>query len=819
MIIKEVFRVVGLDCVDCAKTLEKGVSELSGVKAARVSFTRSTLEVEYAPELDRSAMLKRAGQLGYELRQEDVDRDRFEPTTIAGDLTFDVENLDCADCALHLEQALSDLPGVAEAKLDFMSARLRIVLKNGGKAREAVQARAREMGHPLRLQTAAAMPNPKAHAQSRRPSFIWSHRRDAASALSGLAIVLGLVAGWLQAPHPWPPVFFALAILAGGFYVARAAWVGVRTTRSLDMNVLMTLAALGAMVIGEWLEGALVMFLFSLGNTLEGYTVNRARNAIRTLMDLSPREAIRLVREQGDQSGHRERQERVSVAELQVGDLILVLPGDRISMDGVIESGISGVNQAPVTGESLPVERTAGDPVYAGTINGRGVLTVRVNRLAADNTIARIIRLVEEAQSQRAPSQRFVDAFARYYTPAVVGLAAAVAVLPPLAGMGGWHDWLYRALVLLVIGCPCALVISTPVTIVSAIASAARAGVLIKGGAFLERLGSIRAVAFDKTGTLTEGNPRVVAARCADHLVDPTALDCRRCSQMLANAAAVESQSEHPLAHAVVEEANRRGYDWSGNRVENVEALSGKGVRGQVNGETITVGSHRFSHEQADGLPHEADFCEAIEAAQSEGGTVMVVDCSSCGVQGYISVADTLRPDAARAVAALKQAGIRHTIMLTGDNASTAAFIQSQVGVDEYRAELLPENKVAAIEELIAQHGEVAMVGDGINDAPALARATVGIAMGAAGSATALETADVALMGDNLMRLPFAILLGRRTLGILKQNIAFALAIKVVFFALALAGAATLWMAVFADVGASMIVILNGMRLLQSKAD
>ncbi len=798
---RETFPVQGMDCADCARTLQKGVAELPGVVDCRVNFTLGTLEVEYRPGLaDAGLIAERARSLGYELQHPLHDAARLG----AGELTFDVEGLDCADCALHLEQALAQVPGVADANLDFMAARLRVTLKDGFDIRTQLEERARKMGHPLRLGVAA----PPAVKQRRWIEILSRHRRDVATGTSGLALVVGTLTQWLGAPPLVSIGLFTLSILVGSYYVARAAWTGIRTTRSLDMNVLMTIAALGAMAIGQWMEGAMVMFLFSVGNTLEGYTIDRARNAIRTLVDLSPREAIRI---------HGDHEERVPVSELVVGDLILIRPGDRISMDGTIESGSSAVNQAPVTGESLPVDRTIGDPVYAGTVNGNAALTVRVSRLAADNTIARIIRMVEEAQSQRAPSQRFVDVFARYYTPTIVAIALSVAVVPPLLHLGGWLDWVYRALVLLVIGCPCALVISTPVTIVSAIASAARSGVLIKGGVYLEKLGSITAVAFDKTGTLTRGEPEVVDARCARHALEATGDDCFVCSMMLSNAAAIESRSEHPLAQAVVREAERRGLDWSGNTVENVEALTGKGVRGRINGQPVTVGSHKYSHESLEAAPHDAVLCNAVEAAQSTGGTVMVVDCSSCGVQGYIAVSDTIRENAPAAIAALKEAGVAHTVMLTGDNAATAEAISRQVGIDQFRADLLPEDKVRAIEDIMAQYGNVAMVGDGINDAPALARATLGIAMGAAGSATALETADIALMGDNLDRLPFAIGLGRQTLRIVKQNIAFALVVKAIFLSLAIAGSATLWMAVFADVGASMIVILNGMRLLRAR--
>jgi Cd2+/Zn2+-exporting ATPase len=437
-------------------------------------------------------------------------------------------------------------------------------------------------------------------------------------------------------------------------------------------------------------------------------------------------------------------------------------------------------------------------------------LVVEVTRLASDNTLARIIQMVEEAQAQKAPSQRFVDRFARVYTPVVVVGALLVAIVPPLVGFGAFVDWLYRALVLLVIACPCALVISTPVTIVSGIARAARAGVLIKGGAYLEQAGVLRVVAFDKTGTLTQGHPTVVSGRCSDHENGKSPQACLNCRDLLAMAAAVESRSTHPLAQAVVEQARAFGVDETYTPAESVEALAGLGVRGLVAGHDVIVGSHAHIH----GDTHMASFCDEVAEATAQGHTIVLVKDACCGRQGYAAVADVLRETAPEVVADLGRAGIQRTVMLTGDNEDAARVIAAQAGVDEFRAGLLPEQKVEAVEGLLDRYGQVAMVGDGINDAPALARASVGIVMGAAGSDAALETADIALMADDLTKLPFTMRLSRRALSIIRQNIALSLLIKVVFLALALAGAATLWMAVFADMGASLLVTLNGMRVL-----
>jgi len=523
--------------------------------------------------------------------------------------------------------------------------------------------------------------------------------------------------------------------------------------------------------------------------------MERARSAIRPLMQLTPNEALRLVRENGEP-----RQERVPVTELAVGDHILVRPGERVPMDGEVISGESAVNQSAITGESLPVDVSAGSQVYAGSINGSGALEVRVTRLAQDTTIARIIRLVAEAQEQRAPSQRFVDAFARRYTPAVIALAAAIAVIPPLFFGAPFLTWFYRALVLLVIACPCALVISTPVSIVSALAAAARHGVLIKGGAYLEAAGNLKAIAFDKTGTLTQGRPTVT---------DVIPFNGLSADELLALAASVESASEHPLAHAIVHEARHRNLPL--RETLGFVARAGRGAQAQVNGRLYRIGNREFFDGDLNLGTEERARLHALEA---EGKTVMLV-ADDNAILGLVAVSDRIRPEVAETVAALHRAGIRRTVLLTGDNPRTAAAIARQAGMDEARAQLLPEQKVNAMAELLEEHDAVGMVGDGVNDAPALARATVGIAMGGAGTAQALETADIVLMSDDLRKLPFAIRLSRAARAIIQQNIALSLGIKALFLALALPGWTTLWMAVFADMGASLLVTLNGMRLLR----
>jgi Cd2+/Zn2+-exporting ATPase len=634
-------------------------------------------------------------------------------------------------------------------------------------------------------------------------------RRETRLALVGGAGILGtlLLSLAFSLEENVTGICYALSMLVAVYPIAKNGINTLRINREFSINLLMTIAAIGAIVIGEYLESATVIFLFAIGEALEGYTADRARDSLRSLMSLAPAQAIRL------QDG---TETTVPVSELQVGDVILVKPGERIPMDGEVTAGSNGVNQAPITGESMPVDKAPGESVFAGSINGDGALELSITRLAADNTINRIIKLVEEAQSQRAPSQRIIDRFAHYYTPVVTILAVLVAVVPPLLFNAPFFDtpdtrgWLYRALAMLVIACPCALVISTPVTVISAITAAARRGILIKGGAYLEALGGIRAVAFDKTGTLTKGKPVVIQSRSIDC---ETGQDhCDHCDDVLALAAAVEKRSTHPLAQAIVHAAEEQQVAGQYAPATNVVALSGRGVQGDIEGKRITIGSHQLFDSEH---PHAETLCQLVDEAEAQGQTAMLL-CDGNRVRGYIAVADTPREDSSLIVQSLHDLGLK-TVMLTGDNHRAAQAIGRDVGVDDVRAGLLPEDKVTAVQALLSQYARVAMVGDGINDTPALAAATVGIAMGGAGSAQALETADIALMADDLSQLPYAVRLSRFARHLIRQNVALSFGLKAVFLLLALTGGASLWMAVFADVGMSLIVTLNGMRPLRQK--
>ncbi len=718
--------------------------------------------------------------------------------------TYKINGMDCLNCAQTVEKGVSSLEGVSHVIVDFPTATLKF---QGDVAADALRDRVAALGYKLEIPNGERF-IPTSGGVIGFARFLLKGETSRFALAGGVFLLIGVLLSLSSVDERITSGLFLVATAIALLPLARSGINNLIINRDFNINMLMTIAAVGAAVIGETAEAATVVFLFTIGESLEGYTTERARESIRSLMTLIPPTAIRL------QSG---RQEVIPVDQLNVGDTILINAGERLPMDGVILAGESSINQAPVTGESVPVYKTVNADVYAGTINGSGALDVRVTRLAADNTIARIVRMVEEAQSVRAPSQTMVDRFARVYTPAIVVIAALVATIPPLLLNApfldlpdGTQGWLYRALSLLVIACPCALVISTPVTVIAAITAAARRGVLIKGGAYLELLGSVKAVAFDKTGTLTRGQPMVTAARSAECV---TGEDCALCEDVLAVANAVETRSAHPLARAVVDEAARRGVESNYAPAEGVEMLAGRGVQGRVGGKLITVGSHALFDAH---YPHSAAFCEQVTAAESHGQTTMLV-AEEDQVRGYISVEDSLRPESIAVIRDLREMG-QHTVMLTGDNAAVARAVSEKLGVDDVRADLLPEDKVSAVENLLKRFGTVVMIGDGINDTPALARASVGVAMGGAGSAQALETADVALMGDDLSGLPFVIRLARFARRLILQNIVASFALKAVFVVLALFGATSLWVAILADVGMLLIVTLNGMRPLRYKA-
>jgi Cd2+/Zn2+-exporting ATPase len=701
---------------------------------------------------------------------------------------FVISNMDCPTEEALIRKRLAAVPGIGELTFNLMQRRLAVshTLPDEQPILDALG----EIGMQTGPAQADAGAPPDADQAPAVPTRTWR-----LMAVSGLAAIGAEILAWTGTSET-APVVIALALLSiatGGLGTLRKGWIALKTF-TLNINFLMCIAVIGAMAIGEWPEAAVVIFLFALAELIETLSLERAKNAIRGLMAMTPETAsVRL-----DGGEWRE----MAAAEVQVEQTVRVRPGERIPLDGVVSAGASAVNQAPITGESMPVEKTAGDPVFAGTVNERGAFEFRVTANKGNTTLARIVRAVQEAQGQRAPTQRFVDRFARYYTPAVVAFAILVALVPPLFFDAVFLDWLYKALVMLVIACPCALVISTPVTVVSGLAAAARCGILVKGGVHLENGRLIKAVALDKTGTITHGRPV---------LTDLIPLAERPADQLLQLAASVDAHSEHPVAAAIVNA-------WQGGdarpllEVTLFEALTGRGAKASVAGQAYYVGNHRLVEELGICSPRVEEVLKNLE----QNGKTAVVLASEREPLCVFGVADTVRGHSAEAMRDLHALGVR-SVMLTGDNPTTARAIADQVGIDDARGNLLPEDKLAAIDELLARYGNVGMVGDGINDAPALAKASIGFAMGAAGTDTAIETADVALMDDDLRKLPRFIELSRQTSRVLWQNISLALGIKAVFFALALAGKATLWMAVFADMGASLLVVANGLRLLRAK--
>lgn len=675
---------------------------------------------------------------------------------------FRIEGLDCADCAAKLETVVQKMEGVLFARLSFTSATLTVRHNINN---EVIERAVKQAGY----RAIAADGCDDGHSSS----WLKNHK-TIGTILSGLFLVPAFI--WDSTP------LFAAAMFAGGWHVAVTGLYNLRR-KVMDTNLLMLIAAIGAGAIGEWSEGATVVFLFSLGNALQSYTMDRTRRSIRSLMDKAPNEAVVL-------RGGKE--EKMHVDNIAVGDVILVKPGEKIAMDGEVMNGFSAVNQASITGESVPAEKQKGDAVYAGTLNTTGALTIKVTRLAADSTISRIMNMVEEAQAQKAPMQTLVDKFAAWYTPAVIASAVLIVAVPVLLFGQNFDEWFYRALVLLVISCPCALVISTPVSIVSAIGNASKRGVLIKGGVFLEQMSRIKAVAFDKTGTLTSGSPvltDVFAVNGNEH-------------ELKVLAASVERFSEHPLAHTIaasVEHGELKAAD-------KFEAIPGMGAKADVDGRTIYIGSRKLFN----GLAEKYD----INGLEQHGKTVVFIGTND-RILGYLALADVLREGGKEAVKALKDSGIECVAMLTGDNKRAAGMIADRLELDVCYSELLPEDKTAALKPLAEKYGKVVMVGDGVNDAPALATADIGIAMGAAGTDAALETADITLMSDDIGKLPYLIKLSRKTVAVIKQNITFSVLIKFVFIVGTFAGITNLWLAVFADTGAALLVTANGMRLVR----
>ncbi|MFD1019121.1 heavy metal translocating P-type ATPase [Thalassobacillus hwangdonensis] len=764
------FKVNGMDCPSCAATIEKGLKKAKEIQSVRVNYGTGKMAIEADDVTVYDKIPDQVRKLGFEA--EVLNKNKTMQT-------YKIEGMDCGSCAMTIEKHLSKNPNVKEIHVNFSTGKMQIDHTTNHK--EIIK----------EVQRAGFDASVDSFSNRKETTTDKKNIGASTTTISGIFLALGFFGSFTSIAPELITALYAAAILIGGFKPARSAFYAIKSG-SLDMNVLMASAAIGAALIGEWFEGATVVWLFALGNSLQNRSIERTRESIRSLINLAPSEA---TVKSGDQLI------RKPVEEVSVNDVIIIKPGDKIPLDGEILSGTSSVNQAPITGESLPVDKQQGDTVYAGTVNESGSLEVKVTKLVEDTTIAKIIHLVEEAQEKKAPTQAFVDRFANVYTPIVFALALLVMVVPPLFGFGSWGEWVYKGLALLVVACPCALVISTPVAIVSAIGNAARNGVLIKGGTFLEKAGAIQAIAFDKTGTLTEGKPKVA---------EVIALQNNR-EELIGITRTIEEHSTHPIAQAIITYAVERNIP--AKQGDAFKAIAGKGAQATINGKEYFAGNPKLFKEMEIPL---REIEERIDALQRNGNTLVVIGTRT-EILGVIAVADTIRDITVQSIQKLKQVGMEEMVMLTGDNEGTAKKIATETGVDRYFAELLPEDKVSAVKKLQDEGKRVAMVGDGINDAPALATADLGIAMGGAGTDTAMETADIVLMADNLEKLPHTVRLSRRALKIIKQNVWFSLITKLAALLLIFPGVLTLWMAVLSDTGAALIVILNSMRLLKQK--
>ncbi|OIK11837.1 heavy metal translocating P-type ATPase [Bacillus sp. MUM 13] len=696
---------------------------------------------------------------------------------------YRVSGFTCAGCANTFEKNVRRIDGVEDAKVNFGALKITVY----------GQATIAEIEKAGSFEQIKVVPEGE-KAENQRVPF---YKRHAAVMLSVVFALIGYFFQGIYGENSMAAVAaYGAGILLGGYRLFNA---GLKNLFKLDfdMKTLMTIAIIGAAVIGDWREGAVVVILFAVSEVLESYSMIKARQSIRALMEIAPKKAV---------VKRNDIEITIDVEDIEVGDVMIVKPGQKIPMDGIILKGTSSVNQAAITGESLPVSKTVSDEVFAGSLNSEGLLEVQITKRAEDTAIAKIIHLVEEAQGERAPSQSFIEKFAKYYTPVIMFISLLVMTLPPLIAGGSWGEWVYQGLSVLVVGCPCALVISTPVAIVTAIGNAAKKGVLIKGGVFLEEMGSLKSIAFDKTGTLTKGHPAVTDIMILDEKFDA--------NEIFTKLAALEYRSQHPLSSAILKKAKELNLDFQGIEVEEFSAQAGKGIYGTINGEKYIAGKPDIFHK---GLLRQLE--DRILKMQKQGKTVMLMGTQT-SILAIIAAKDEVRENVREVIQKLKELGIEKTLMLTGDNSSAASVIAAEAGISESKAELMPQEKLDYINKL-QKNGKTAMVGDGVNDAPALAAAAVGISLGGAGTDTALETADVVLMADDLIKLPFAIKLSRKTLWVIKQNIAFSIGIKLLALLLVIPGWLTLWIAIFADMGATLIVTANSLRLLrvQEKKD
>ncbi len=754
---------------ECLRRLEVSLQGQRGISRAHLERDKSPVDLclHYDPNAISLTQVKRlAERAGAQIIN------RYHHALIP------IEGMDCSDCAIVIEHSVGRMEGVLAVNVNYAAQKMNVEFDKNKTDRAAIEKRVRSLGYVIPV---VGLRN-----------WYQENREILFSLLAGFFVIVGwLGQTFFGLPALAATILYIAAYVFGGWDISQHAWHAVKE-KHFDTDLLMVMAALGAAFLGAFAEGALLLFLFSLGHALEERALDRARAAVRALADLAPKTAF--VRRDG-------KEQELPVESLQLEDIVIVRPGVRIPVDGIILEGRSGVDQASVTGESLPVDKVPGDPVFTGTVNGEGALEVKVTRLAKDSTLSRVMKMVEEAQAQKSPTQQTVEKFERIFVPAVLILTGLVIIVPPLFGFP-FRDSFLRAMTLLVAASPCALALGTPSAILAGVAQAARNGVLVKGGAHLENLGRIKAIAFDKTGTVTHGKPEVT------NIVVFPASGWKE-SDLLALAAGAESRSAHPLAQAIVRAAQIQGALVP--TLVEVESLTGRGLRAVSNGKTVWVGNQKMMDEV--GVPLSLEALKYAQLFQQAGKTLMWVAVDKIPV-GLIALADTLRSEAAPAMKALRQAGVTHTIMLTGDNTLSAAAIAAEIGLTEYRANLMPEDKLTVIRNLVREYGQVAMIGDGVNDAPSLANATVGIAMGGAGTDVALETADVALMGDDLSQLPFAVGLGRATRSIIVQNLIISLGVIALLIITSLTGIVSIGIAIIFHEGSTIVVVLNALRLL-----
>lgn len=811
LMITSSFKIESLDCPDCAKDVQKAVSSIPGVQSAEVNFGAQKLKVVHDNnEASIEEISKVLSKIGHQATVLSTSRgyNKASSSPIITS-TLKVSELCCPDFAKDVKKAVSSMSGVQSTEVNFNAQKLKVVYNSNETSLEQISNILSKIGHPVtsvkteNVEDAKAAPSenveaPLEYAKNAKvaPSITpwWKEAKNILLAISAVITVLTLIAEWthIELPETWAKVLYGAAVIIGGIFPAKKGLSSLKHGR-LTINTLLVVGAIGAIYLGLWEEASLLVVIFSLGEVLESYAVDKARGSIQALISLAPQEATVL---------RNGKELRIPIEQVNIDEIVLVKPGEKVSVDGVVVSGTSAIDQSSITGESIPVEKHAGDEVYASTLNGRGALEIKVTKLAEDSTLSKIVELVENAQMKKGNAQNFSERFGAIYTPFMFVLAIIMAVIPPVFFGQPFDAWLYRALVVLVVSCSCSLVLSVPIAIVAGVGNAAKNGVLVKGGIHMETAGKVQVVAFDKTGTLTTGKPTVT---------DVVALGSISDKKLLKIAGTLEVRSEHPLADAILKLISEKGLELE--TIDEFMSITGRGAKGMIDGEQYYIGNPRLFKEI--GVSVEGHI-KQIESLQYEGKTVILIG-NSKQILGMLAVSDQPKENARKAISKLKELGIKKIVMLTGDNKVTGEAIGRGIGVDEVKAELLPEDKISAIKALQEGHRTVAMIGDGVNDAPALAQADVGVSMGVAGTDVALETADIALMADDLDQLVYMVKISRKTVSIIKQNIAFSLALVAFLILTALFGWMPLTTGLIINEASALVIIANGVRLLKVK--